>query len=37
MKLTNPNAMEQAGKLFDTIASLYGKGILSGQQESTLR
>ena len=35
MKLTNPNASEQAVKLFDTIASLYGKGILSGQQEST--
>ena len=34
MKLTNPNASQEAVKLFEKIAALNGN-ILSGQQEST--
>ncbi|MBQ8332624.1 MAG: mannan endo-1,4-beta-mannosidase A and B [Clostridia bacterium] len=35
MKLTNPNASPEARQLFDYICGLYGRNILSGQQEST--
>lgn len=34
-KLSNPNASEQAQKLYDYICDTYGNAILSGQQEST--
>ena len=35
MKLTNKNASPEAIHLFQYIASVYGKKIISGQQEST--
>lgn len=35
LTLSNPNATEEAVALFDYICEIYGKKILSGQQEST--
>lgn len=35
LTLSNPDATKEAVKLFDYINSIYGKNILSGQQEST--
>lgn len=32
-KLSNPNATKEAAKVYEYICELYGKGILSGQQE----
>ena len=35
LTLSNPDATKKATELFDYICSIYGKKILSGQQEST--